>query len=73
MAHDVLDATQSLGSYPVIQQLGDLHQLLAPHRANPVVKDFLDCLDETLHQQVWLSQWLTRDTRGLPAETMEVT
>ena len=64
VAHDVLDATQSLGSYPVIQQLGDLHQLLAPHRANPVVKDFLDCLNEALHQRVWLCQWLTRDTRG---------
>lgn len=73
VAHDVLDATQSLGSYLVIQQLGDLHQLLAPYSANPVMKDFLDCLNEALRQRAWLCQWLTRDTRGLPAEAMEVT
>ncbi|MGH7743953.1 MAG: helix-turn-helix domain-containing protein [Candidatus Dormibacteria bacterium] len=64
LAKEVLDATQSLSSYPVIEQLRDLHQLLAPHNTNTVVKDFLDCLDEALRQRGWLHQWLTKDTRA---------
>lgn len=73
LAQDVLDATQSLGSYLVIQQLRDLQQLLAPHSTNTVVRDFLDCLDEALRQRDWLYQWLTKDTHGLPADSIEVT
>lgn len=73
VAQDVLDATQSLGSYQVIQQLRDLHQLLAPHSTNTVVRDFLDCLGEALRQRAWLYQWLTKDTRGFPADAAEVT
>jgi tetratricopeptide (TPR) repeat protein len=64
LAQEVLDATQQLGSYLVIQQLLDLKQLLEPHRANRVVADFLLCLDEALRERVWLYQWLTKDGRG---------
>jgi hypothetical protein len=65
VAQEVLDATQQLGSYLVIQQLLDLkdRQLLEPHRGNPVVADFLLCLDEALRERVWLYQWLARDGR----------
>ncbi|MGH3848860.1 MAG: helix-turn-helix domain-containing protein [Pseudonocardiaceae bacterium] len=57
VAQDVLDATPWLSSYQVIEQLRGLRRLLAPHRANTVVKDFLECLGEVLHQRVWLDQW----------------
>jgi tetratricopeptide (TPR) repeat protein len=64
VAQDVLDATQSLGSYLVIQQLLDLQQLLEPYRPTQVVADFLLCLEEALRERVWLYQWLTEDGRG---------
>jgi tetratricopeptide (TPR) repeat protein len=64
VAHEVLDATQQLGSYLVIQQLLDLKQLLQPHRTNRVVADFLGCLDEALRERLWLYQWLTNDGHG---------
>lgn len=66
VAQDVLDATQQLGSYLVIQQLLDLKQLLEPHRANMVVADFLLCLDKALRERLWPYQWLTRDGHGQP-------
>lgn len=61
VAQEVLDATQQLGSYLVIQQLLDLKQLLEPHRGNKVVADFLLCLDEALRERLWLYEWLTKD------------
>lgn len=65
IAQDVLDATQQLGSYLVIQQLLDLRQLLEPHRAtNKTVAAFLPCLEEALRERLWLYQWLTKDGRG---------
>jgi hypothetical protein len=67
VAHEVLDATQQLGSYLVIQQLVDLKQLLEPHRANRVVADYLACFDEALRERVWLYHWLTRDGQGQAA------
>ena len=64
VAQEVLDATQQLGSYLVIQQLLDLKRLLEPHRGTQVVAEFLNCLDEALRERVWLYQWLTQDGRG---------
>ncbi|MGH3909038.1 MAG: hypothetical protein ACRDTE_33390 [Pseudonocardiaceae bacterium] len=66
LARDVLNATQSLGSFLVVQQLRDLRQLLQPHRVNKVVADFLDCLDETLRERMWLYQWLNKDGDSQP-------
>lgn len=66
VTQDVLDATQSLGSFLVIEQLLDLKQLLGPCRANKVVADFLVCLDDALRQRMWLYQWLSRDGRRQP-------
>jgi ATP/maltotriose-dependent transcriptional regulator MalT len=60
VAQEVLDATQQLGSYLVIEQLLDLKQLLEPHRGNRVVGDFLACLEEALRERLWLYQWLNR-------------
>jgi tetratricopeptide (TPR) repeat protein len=64
VAQEVLDTTQQLGSYLVIQQLLDLRRLLEPHRGTRVVTEFLSCLDEALREREWLYQWLTQDGRG---------
>ena len=56
VAAQVLDATQALGSYLVIQQLLDLKQLLEAHRANKVVANFLVCLGQALKERRWLCQ-----------------
>lgn len=61
VAHDVLDATASLGSFLVVRQLADLRQLLEPHRANKVVAHFLLRLDDALHERAWLQQERPRE------------
>jgi hypothetical protein len=63
IARDVLDSTQALGSFLVIDQLLDLRHLLHPHRSSLVVADFLDCLEEALSERLRLYQWLTTDER----------
>jgi tetratricopeptide (TPR) repeat protein len=63
IAQEVLDSTQSLGSYLVIEQLLELQRLLQPHHANRIVGQFLTCLEEALRQRQWLSQWLVKDQR----------
>jgi transcriptional regulator with XRE-family HTH domain len=64
IAHDVLTATHSLGSYMVILQLLELRQVLQAYRLNPVVADFLSNLEATLQERLWLYQWLTREQRS---------
>lgn len=66
IAQEVIDSTQSLGSCLVIGQLLELQQILQPHRANRVVAEFLICLDEALHERLWLYQWLTKDRESFP-------
>jgi hypothetical protein len=61
IAQEVIDSTQSLGSFLVIEQLLQLRQLLQSHRTDRIVGEFLACLDEALHQRQWLSQWLAKD------------
>ncbi len=63
IAQEVIDSTQSLGSFLVIEQLLELQQLLQPHRANTVVGEFSTCLEEALRERLWLYQWLTKDGR----------
>src|SRR5207244_2709984 len=48
LAQAVLDATQALGSFLVLQQLLDLKHAVERHRPNRVVSDFLSRLDEGL-------------------------
>jgi hypothetical protein len=66
VAQEVLDATQSLGSYLVIQQLHQLIQILDPYRGSRVVTGFLACLGETLRERAWLYQSLTAAGRRHP-------
>jgi tetratricopeptide (TPR) repeat protein len=60
VAQEVINSTQSLGSYLVIRQLIDLKPLLEPYRSIVAVADFLGFLDDALSQRQWLYQWLTR-------------
>jgi len=48
IAADVLSATQSLGSYLVINQLIQLQRQLEPYSGNAVVAEFLDCLHDAV-------------------------
>jgi hypothetical protein len=66
LAQAVLDATQTLGSFLVAQQLLDLKQVVERHRTNSVVADFLSRLDEGLKERIWLGRWLTKDGWGAP-------
>lgn len=63
IAQEVIDSTQSLGSFLVIEQLLELQRLLQSHRANSVVSEFLTCLAEALHERQWLYRWLAKDRR----------
>ncbi len=71
LAQDVLDSTQSLGSYVVIQQLRGLEELLAPHQTNKAVAEFLACLDQVLRERLCLYQWLSKDERRRDSDFRE--
>jgi transcriptional regulator with XRE-family HTH domain/tetratricopeptide (TPR) repeat protein len=71
IAHEVLTATQSLGSYLVILRLIELRHLLQPYRLNPVVAGFLGNLEATLQDRMWLYQWLSRQQRSQPFSNRE--
>ncbi|MCA1606963.1 MAG: hypothetical protein LC775_16175, partial [Acidobacteria bacterium] len=71
LAQDVLDFTQALGSYVVVQQLLDLKEILRSHQKSKVVADFLACLEETLRKRLCLYQWLSKDGRGRNADFLE--
>lgn len=64
VAWEILDATQQLGSYLVVQQLLELKQLLGPYRGSDAVTAFLLGLDETLRERLWLYQWLAKDSQA---------
>ena len=73
IAREVLNSTQSLGSYLIIQQLRDIQLLLEPYKCTAVVREFLECLAEALRQRLWLYQWLTKDAHDLPPGSTKVT
>jgi len=58
VAYDVLDGTRVLGSYLVVQQLGELDQLLVPYRRSHDVTTFLGRLRQELRERRWLAAWL---------------
>lgn len=71
LAQEVLDATQSLGSYVVLQQLVELKELLAPHRKNTAVGDFLACCDQVLRERLCLYRGLPEDERERSTDGVE--
>jgi hypothetical protein len=64
IASEVLEATQALGSFLVINQLLDLQRQLQPYRSSAAVDSFLDRLEQTIHERLGLYQWLARDRRS---------
>ncbi len=70
LAQEVLDATQPLSSYLVLQQLRELAGLLEPCQANQAVAVFLASLNDALRQRLSLYAWLAADVQqpGTPAE-----
>lgn len=52
IAADVLNATQSLGSYLVISQLIQIQRQLEPYSGNAVVAEFLDCLQDAVRDRL---------------------
>ncbi len=52
IAADVLNATQSLGSYLVISQLIQLQRQLEPYSGNAVVAEFLNCLQDAVRDRL---------------------
>jgi tetratricopeptide (TPR) repeat protein len=52
IAADVLNATQSLGSYLVISQLIRLQRQLEPYSGNAVVAKFLNCLQDAVRDRL---------------------
>jgi tetratricopeptide (TPR) repeat protein len=66
---EVLDATKSLSSYQVSQQLRGLVALLEPYQTTPAVGVLLTSLHAALHQRLWLTSWLAPD--GQPSITAD--
>jgi len=63
LVQDVLDATQSLSSYLVIQQLSGLARLLEPYQTNQAVSVMRTSLHAALRQRLWLYPWLAPDSQ----------
>jgi DNA-binding XRE family transcriptional regulator/tetratricopeptide (TPR) repeat protein len=61
VARGVLDATESLSSYLVVQQLIQLTQALQRYSDVPAVAEFLDCLHTTLPRRLLVYQGLDND------------
>ena len=58
IAHDVLDATDSLGSVLVLEQLRDLQNVLEPHRSVRAVATLLDRLANVLPERSSRYPWI---------------
>lgn len=71
IAQEVIDSTQSLGSFLVIEQLLEIRQALRSYNSNVAVGEFLICLDDALRERLWLYQWLTKDGRKFSAGPQE--
>ena len=56
IASDVVNTTQSLGSYLVISQLIQLQRQLEPYSGNAVVAEFLDCLHDAVRDRLAFCQ-----------------
>ncbi|MBO2448728.1 hypothetical protein J4573_16620 [Actinomadura barringtoniae] len=61
VGREVLDATESLSSYLVIEQLREVQDLLKPYRASRVVAEFLRRLHDVLRERVLLYRRLSAD------------
>jgi tetratricopeptide (TPR) repeat protein len=53
VATEVLEATDSLASYLVVQQFLDLRRRLRPHASHVAVREFLAQLNPTIRERLW--------------------
>ncbi|GAB3925845.1 hypothetical protein GCM10029976_019680 [Kribbella albertanoniae] len=60
--HDVVESTQSLGSYLIVQQLREIYERLTPYAGINSVSETRQVLAETLRQRAWLQQWIISGT-----------
>lgn len=51
VAADILQATDGLGSYVIVQHFLDLQEQLKPYRSNAAVREFLACLGPALRKR----------------------
>lgn len=71
VVREVLDSTQALGSFQVVQKLLDVRQQLASCSSSRSLTEFLDYMDATLRERVWLCQWIPESPRGTSAVRQE--
>lgn len=69
VAHQVLDATHSLGSVLVMDQLRDLQAVLEPHRSGGGVAALLDRLAEVLPERRRRYPWMVNPDGAASAST----
>lgn len=69
IAADVLNGTQSLGSYLVLSQLINLRRQLEPYSGSMVVAGFLNCLQDAVRDRLAFYQLTAEDQP--PREIME--
>jgi hypothetical protein len=72
IANDVLDATQSLGSVLVLEQLRDLQDVLQRHRSNHAVAHFLSRLADVLSERRKRYPWIVTAEDRLSGAVMQV-
>lgn len=68
VAGQALDATQSLSSYLVIDQLRTLERLVQPYEPNEFVKDFRERLRVHLEEHIGFYEWMTGSTNASSPE-----
>jgi transcriptional regulator with XRE-family HTH domain len=66
---EVVEATQSLGSQLVVQQLRDIHDQLAPQAGSADVRETRQILADAVRQRVWLQQWMSSDAPDTQVRT----
>ncbi len=54
VATEVIDSTQDLASYLIVQHLADVRGQLSPYSSSPVVISFIDYLRETIRTRTWI-------------------
>jgi hypothetical protein len=71
VAHNVIDATESLGSVLVLDQLRELQDVFKPHRGDRVVAELLDRLATVLPERGRRYPWISgsHDGRVVPTDT----
>ena len=68
LARDVVQATQSLGSYLVVHQLQEIRNQLSQYTGIASVSETREILGTAVRQRLWLQQWITSDATNAQAD-----